>query len=120
MSYSPQSCQNLFTEQQSVLMRTMLEGPRSGLILDNITSTFSAALDQAVTLYPNPTSGFLQLEMEGFNKEDFSIRLENVIGQQFLTQTATTPLHIGHLEKGLYWVRLSSQDMEVVKKVVLK
>lgn len=120
MSYSPQSCQNLFTDQQSVLMRSMLEGPRSGLILDNITSTFSAALDQAVTLYPNPTSGFLQVEMEGFNKEDFSITLENVIGQQFLTQAATTPLHIGHLEKGLYWVRLSSEELEVVKKVILK
>lgn len=120
MDYSPQKCQNLFTLDQVAIMRSMLEGPRSGLILENTTSTYSAVLDQAVLLYPNPTSGFLQLEMKGFNKEDFTVTIENVLGQQYSTQSAITPLQIGHLEKGLYWIRLSNEEMEVVKKVVLK
>jgi len=120
MDYSPNVCQNMFTLEQTSIMRSMLEGPRAGLILENITSTFSEELDQAVRLYPNPTSGLLQLEMEGFDKEDFNVIIENVVGQQCLIQAASVPLYLGQLEKGLYWVRLRSDKIEVVKKVVVE
>lgn len=120
MDYSPQTCQNLFTVQQVAIMRAMLEGPRSGLILEQVTNTYSLELDQAVTLYPNPTNGLLQLEMNGFNKEDFTVVVENTIGQQLVHQPASSHLQIGHLAKGLYWVRLKGEQMEIVRKVVLK
>jgi len=120
MDYSPQTCQNLFTVQQVAIMRAMLEGPRSGLILEQVTNTYSLELDQAVTLYPNPTNGLLQLEMNGFNKEAFTVVIENTIGQQLVNQPASNHLQIGHLAKGLYWVRLKGEQMEIVRKIVLK
>ena len=52
MSYNPEACQNLFTAEQVGIMRAMLEGPRSGLIMQQTTSTLSTELNQAFTLYP--------------------------------------------------------------------
>ena len=86
MSYNPEACQNLFTAEQVGIMRAMLEGPRSGLIMQQTTSTLSTELNQAFTLYPNPTNNQLNINLEGYNFSDFDIEIQNVVGQQLLSK----------------------------------
>lgn len=55
MDYSSESCMNMFTAGQVSLMRSVLEGPRSGL-LNPVSALSPAAAAIDWNLYPNPAS----------------------------------------------------------------
>lgn len=117
MSYNPEACQNLFTTEQIGIMRAMLEGPRSGLIMQQTTNTISTELAQALTLYPNPANSQLNIQLEGYNLSDFSVEIQNVVGQSVLSTTAQSILDVSQLKAGIYLVRLKGEKMEAVRKI---
>ncbi len=117
MSYNPEACQNLFTKEQVGIMRAMLEGPRSGLILQQLTSTHSTELDQALTLFPNPTSGEVNVQLTGYDLNDFELTIQNVMGQEVLSIPATRTIDLQNLEAGIYLVRLGNDKFSTTRKV---
>jgi len=98
-------------------MRAMLEGPRSGLISQQLTSTYSSELDRALTFFPNPTNGQLNIQLQGYDLKDFDIHIQNVIGQQVLSIPATNTIDISTLEAGIYLVRLGNEQFSTTRKV---
>ena len=117
MSYNPEACQNLFTLEQVAIMRAMLEGPRSGLIMRQTTNTISTELNQALTLYPNPTTNQLNIQLDGYHLSNFTIEIQNVVGQQVLTSTARSSIDVSQLKAGIYLLRLKGEQMETVRRV---
>ena len=117
MSYNPEACQNLFTAEQVSIMRAMLEGPRAGLITRQITSTFSAELNQALTIYPNPATAQLNIQLEGYDLANFDVAIQNVIGQEVLSGTTRSTLDISSLKTGIYLLRLRGEEMKVTRKI---
>ena len=120
MDYSPQSCQNMFTIEQVAIMRSMLEGPRSGLILEQITNTYSEKVNQSIRLFPNPTNGQVYIEMQDIDAQNFRVHVENIMGQQLIEQPATANLDLSQLDKGIYLVSFKSAEINVVKKIILE
>jgi len=119
MSYSLQTCQNLFTQDQVGIMRTMLEGPRSGLLGGQITSTSTRSINKLLTVYPNPTNDVLSISMTGYPLTDFEVSIENLMGQEVLHQPATPVLSVGGLTAGIYMVRLKNEEIEAIQKIVI-
>ena len=117
MDYNSEACQNLFTAEQTAIMRAMLEGPRAGLILQQVTSTVSTELTQAMTLYPNPTNGQLNIALAGYNLNDFTVEIQNVVGQQVAAMPAQSNMDVSELPAGIYMVRLKNDAMEAVQKI---
>ena len=119
MSYNPEACQNLFTQEQVGIMRAMLEGPRAGLIMQQTTSTVSEELAQAVTLYPNPTNGALNIQVDGYELADFTIEVQNLMGQKVLSLPAQSSIDISNLTAGIYLVGLKNQTIQAVEKITI-
>ena len=120
MDYSPDGCQNMFTIEQAAIMRSILEGPRSGLILEQITNTYEQLVDQSIRLFPNPTNGQVYIDMKDIDPQDYSVHVENLIGQQLFEQSATSDLDLNKLNKGIYLVRFKSPTVNIAKKIILE
>jgi hypothetical protein len=102
----------------------------------NCTSAFSAdysfvisgtkeELAAGIALYPNPTSGIINLALEG--QQPAQVTILNALGQEVLIKTvgtnnskATHPLDLGGLAKGIYLVQVRTKKQVVVRKVVVE
>lgn len=77
-------------------------------------------------IYPNPTSGFVIIELPDFNKmENYLIRLSNALGQVIYSRTVDSPvLQVDFrtvCTPGLYYleIRDENKDRIVVKKIII-
>lgn len=103
MDYSIESCQNLFTAEQVGIMRSMLEGPRSGLIqnfagIDDVES-------RTLSVFPNPVDQLLNVKYQ----EDglISYRLINEAGQIMLSgKELNAQINLKSFAEGLYFLEL--------------
>jgi hypothetical protein len=76
-----------------------------------------------VKMYPNPTRGKVNLDIEG-NFRNVDLTVFNVVGEQILRKQYMAKEKItfdlsGHVT-GMYFVRLKTEDEEVVKKLILE
>ncbi|MDR0206764.1 MAG: leucine-rich repeat protein [Bacteroidales bacterium] len=71
-------------------------------------------------IYPNPTSGQLKIECEEMRIE--KVEIFDVFGKKVLSKksvmTPETMFNISHLPAGVYFLRISTEAGEVVRKVV--
>ncbi len=77
------------------------------------------AANDAITIFPNPTSGVLNINAVEVNS---SVELFNVIGDKVYTANLTkgnNTLDLSALANGVYFVKLNSNDQIITKKVVL-
>ena len=108
MDYSSESCSNMFTMEQSVIMRGVLENERMDLInpplsLDhhNITS---------ILVFPNPAKHIVNIEIPKTNQLN-QLKIVDVSGrlifQQFFEEETIT-VDLGNFKKGIYVVNVNS------------
>lgn len=69
-----------------------------------------------IKLYPNPTSGILNIELECLDK----VEVIDAVGRVVMTQTVGNTVNLSSLNNGVYAVRLYANGSMVVKKVVKK
>lgn len=113
MDYSPESCQNLFTQQQVNMMRAMLEGPRAELVGLNASTSDIAYTANAV--YPNPTNGRVSFKNA---ERQAIIKIYDVKGQCILSGTNVTSLDLSGYNRGLYFYTLSQGGMVETGKII--
>ena len=84
------------------------------------SSEFKNNALENITLMPNPTTGELRIENGELRIEN--VEIFDVYGRNLLSHTANrtpqTALDISHLQAGLYFVKITTEAGEVVKKVV--
>jgi len=68
-----------------------------------------------LSLYPNPTSDFLQIHLK-LKSSDESIRIYDVVGNLVLTSENNLTIDVRSLENGLYVVEVSGNEMKVFGK----
>ena len=121
MDYNAITCQNLFTIEQVEIMRAMLQGPRAGLLGQQVSTSTAEeiAATQAFEVYPNPTTNTLNLSLDGYNLADFDVRVQNILGATVSVDVTkgNTQIDMSQLNGGIYLVNLIKADLQIVKKV---
>lgn len=80
----------------------------------------STPADNAVNIYPNPTSGILHVT----SISDATVQLFDLTGKVVLLQTTvsaskTQEINVSNLVNGVYMLKISNNDFTTIKKVVL-
>lgn len=90
--------------------------PSNEVFVDWTTTIDEKADEQAVVLFPNPTSGMVYVESHGLQE----VRVFNMMGQEMIRQSAVnnqTSIDMTHLPEGTYFVKILGSH-NAVKKVV--
>lgn len=77
--------------------------------------------EQKLNVYPNPAASILNID---YDKAPYNILLFNSVGVLVQSEVAENPLHkmnVGHLNKGLYLIRIQdNENNTVTKKVIIE
>lgn len=92
------------------------------IVVDNCTATsISANSEMLSQMYPNPTTGFLYIEMNNGNK-NYDLYLTDVTGREIFKTSSDKKIFVLNMENysvGVYFIRLVS-DRSVVNKRIVK
>jgi uncharacterized repeat protein (TIGR01451 family)/uncharacterized delta-60 repeat protein len=84
----------------------------------------AAGLHDAITLYPNPTTGKLYIANEDVQLGAVTIRLYSLLGQKVLEQALTpstlNEIDLTSLQKGTYFTTFTTEKETVTKTIVIK
>lgn len=83
--------------------------------------------DKNVFVYPNPSTGIVHIDINGFNGRKTELRILNVIGSVIyreslmeLTGRFTKTLDMSNFASGLYYVKLESDNASEMRKLVIR
>ncbi|RYY18901.1 MAG: T9SS type A sorting domain-containing protein [Cytophagaceae bacterium] len=91
-----------------------------------ITATKSAALDQAISVFPNPSQGVFALDIHGIAAKAGAMQVEisNLLGQVVHTSQvkaeSSTQLNLSHLAAGIYNLKVRNGDDYSMRKLVIE
>lgn len=125
MDYAQEDCLNSFTNGQIAIMRSVLENERRGLIEDIVdTEDISPAL-AAMSIYPNPVSEQLQVQISAEDYSTVNAALFDTNGRLLFTQVIaangtpqSVPVH--HLAAGVYWLKVTDATSQRTARVVVQ
>ena len=83
-----------------------------------ITEIFN---ESAISIYPNPASNVIYINMVNITSENTVIELYDGIGKLVMSEKVTDPissLSIAHLSNGIYSIRVLVDSHQVVKRIV--
>lgn len=72
-----------------------------------------------VTIYPNPSNGFLKVE----TPKAVDIQINNILGKTVFAQkevTGETVLNVSNLNTGVYFVTITNGTQNETKKIIIK
>lgn len=78
-------------------------------------------LDNAITIYPNPSNGIVNLDVETELTEQLVVEVANSIGQIIDTFTLNgsgiVTLDMNNEAEGLYYITIKSEDISITRKI---
>ena len=83
--------------------------------------------EKNISVYPNPSTGLVNLSLSGFNGKKTNLTVVNVIGT--VVYQEVLPIADGRINKtldmsksanGLYYIKLQADDYTEIRKIVLK
>lgn len=77
--------------------------------------------DADFAVYPNPTSGLIKISSKNTNLSIDAVSLSDVLGKEIashLFKVSNSTIDISPLSKGLYFLKLKSNDMEKTFKII--
>ncbi len=91
----------------------------------NLVSTQTIIFDKAPSIYPNPLSDALFLDIELTDARVLTVQVINLLGKNQITQTFKTTngkinerLSMSHLPNGIYWLRLEADAKVWLTKLI--
>lgn len=93
-------------------------------IVDLLSSTNKVAFENAVNVYPNPTSSLLNVEFKERPVTAVTYRIVNAIGQEVrkgMFNDSTTTIYLSDLSNGVYYMTLENTENAAVvlpKKII--
>jgi PKD repeat protein len=93
----------------------------------NVNSSIQESAATNVQLYPNPTSGFATVLIQGLNSTDADVQLMDLTGRILISKKVSasnlgleTTLNLSKYAAGVYMVRIQSGDFSTVRRIVRK
>ena len=97
---------------QSFALRSNLEYINPNLVIKD-----NSWLSSAVTIYPNPTSGYLNISInEGLELD--GVTIYNALGQKVSQTKGTAQIDVSHIPSGIYYLSISTDQGTVTKTMV--
>lgn len=99
------------------------------ILVFKISTTIQNEKIDKILIYPNPTTGILNIKSEGLNNPNLKIQILNSIGQIVMEETSIQHLALGetgsqlniqHLPEGLYLVRVISENKIIATQKIIK
>lgn len=93
------------------------------LTFDMSTSAPTPLLDKSLSIYPNPTTGILNIGVNNPNVEIQNIRIVNLVGNEIYNSTsvnANTQINLTGLPKGFYLIQLTSQQESITRRIIVE
>ena len=94
-----------------------------------LTSTVGldeAVFAQGVNIFPNPSEGSFTIELLDLSTDMLAIEFVDANGRVIASETMfnvagdlSVPMHVENVEAGVYFVRISSQNMQMVERVII-
>ena len=91
-----------------------------------VTSIEENAFDGKISIYPNPSSGILNLDMMGVNPSEYSIKLTNILGEVVYSSSIKTSgiyndvIDISKLQSSTYILQIENGDHVFTDKIIIK
>lgn len=88
-----------------------------------ITGREQPGIDLEIAVYPNPTSGFLNLNIEDYHSRKLIYRLFDINGSLLMIGEITekqTVVPTGDLPPAPYYLKLSDDSMEIITYKIIK
>jgi hypothetical protein len=132
MDFTNDACMNIFTQGQRDRMRALFEpgGERypllssAALATNALADTVDAVTEEAsvqISVYPNPATDFVTINMTDQNAIGSTIEMYNQVGQRIISQKISQlqfQLNIGTLNRGVYFVKINDGKSKNVTKLV--
>lgn len=96
-----------------------------GSLLVKVLGINEIALNDYINVYPNPTSGNLQVVFNVPTEDDYTVSLTDILGQTIYTTKLhivgeyTQNLNLSGYGKGIYLLSVTGKDSKGVKKIML-
>ncbi|MFN4233174.1 MAG: M43 family zinc metalloprotease [Bacteroidia bacterium] len=131
MDYSADACMTMFTKGQKARMWGFLNTDRAGLLTSTagcnaLSSIKETKVDLKANIYPNPSSGIINLFLLSKSDEDIQVEIYNMLGQKEFYSTVNDlrssnyQLDLTSLTKGVYLIRLSNSQAEQIQKIQIQ
>lgn len=91
-----------------------------------VSSIEENVFEGKVSVYPNPSSGILNLDMIGVSPSEYSIKLTNILGEVVYSSFIETSgiyndvIDISELESSTYILQIESEDHVFTDKIIIK
>ncbi|MBK7311216.1 MAG: T9SS type A sorting domain-containing protein [Sphingobacteriaceae bacterium] len=75
------------------------------------------------SIYPNPAKELLNVKLETLNNEPTLVKITNLLGQNLLTETATSnefKLSLNNLNSGVYFVTIENKGKQSTQKIIVE
>lgn len=91
----------------------------SNIDIDNIVSVNTSSIDKSIKLFPNPTSGILNVRTDDANYN--YIRIISGIGAEISTLSfqSSIKIDVSTFESGLYFIEISGPDRAPITKQIM-
>ena len=92
----------------------------NGAVLSTtILGVENTVLEQGISIYPNPVSHILNIKKSDNSITIKNASLYNVIGKEMYRASNTNPIDVSNLSKGLYVLKLESEESGVLAKKII-
>ena len=96
----------------------VIQDPTFGFNNEESTSTSDfELLNEQLTVYPNPVSDILSIELKDSNSVNSRLTISNNIGQNIFAKrinTISTTIDVSSFESGIYHVQLKDEDGKII------
>lgn len=125
-SSSPSPTHNYATSGSYNACLTVTNGAGSDTSCQSIsiaTSIDDPAWTEYVKVYPNPTSGDLNIVISQFIPSEFNISLHDLMGRKLMEQSygnfggQQVQLHVDHLSEGIYLLRMQAENSSLIRRI---
>ena len=95
-------------------------------VVDSSSLSINELLDKAISVYPNPTNGDLNIEITASGEHTLSYHLLDITGRSILTNDTNLEgnkrliLDLNSIENGIYFLQLNVEGNRITKKIVVE
>jgi serine/threonine protein kinase, bacterial len=93
------------------------------LTISPTTNAFTPLLDKSLNVYPNPSAGLINIDINNPNVSAKSVRIMNILGNEIYNNTSpssNTKVDLSQYGKGFYIVTITSQQESVTRKILIE